>query len=69
VYDVNNWPERCPRGHQLAPGRGSMSYDTERGEHLLYCFAGCDGRSRIMLGVDGAVWEMYTADGWVPHEG
>ena len=69
MYDVNNWPDHCPAGHQLGPWRGSLSYDTDWRAHWLYCRVdGC--RTRILLGVDGAGWQVYVRDRgvWVPVE-
>ena len=64
MYGVNNRPTHCPRGHELVPGKVSLSYDTAQREHVLYCWAGCEGRSRILLAAGGR-WEVYTpGEGW-----
>lgn len=69
MYSVDNKPDRCPRGHQLGAGKVSLSWATEQREHVLYCWAGCEGRSRITL-AEGGRWEVYTPGvGWSPAEG
>jgi hypothetical protein len=51
----DDMPERCPRGHALEPGKVSLSWNMQLKAHWLYC--GTCG-SRILLGVEGAEWEM-----------
>lgn len=47
--------KRCPEGHELAPGKISRSWDTELKAHVLYCWNGCNGHSRIALKGGGGV--------------
>lgn len=69
TFDVNNWPARCPFGHTLGPGTGSMSWDTEIRRHWLMC-CGCDFKTGIVLEEEGAEWQVrFPGRGWVPFEG
>jgi hypothetical protein len=67
TYDVNHWPDHCPHGHILGPGKGSMSWDMTIKRHVLLC-GGCERRSRITLGEPGARWEVLIDTRWVPYE-
>lgn len=57
MFTVNHWPKTCPRGHELGPGKASLSWDMEKKKHWLLCGA-CNRRSRLLLGVDGAEWQV-----------
>jgi hypothetical protein len=57
-------PTHCPEGHELGPGRASLTYaGPELDAHRLYCTA-CQQKTRILL-VDGAEWEVNIGGRWV----
>ena len=69
MYTVNDTPDCCPFGHQLGPGRCSLSYDTEHRAHWLLC-GGCDRKTRILLDGRTTQWETYLVArrAWIPVE-
>jgi hypothetical protein len=68
MYDVNHWPDTCPYGHQLRPNTASMSWDMTMKRHWLLCGA-CQRRTGIVLGEEGAQWQVGGGGAWQPYEG
>lgn len=67
MYDVNHWPDRCPYGHTLGPGTGSLSWDMSAKRHVLVC-GGCRRRTQLVLGEPAAQWRTLIDGHWVTAE-
>lgn len=65
-YGINDRPTHCPFGHDLGPGKASLSWDMQIQHHWLLC-GGCERRTGIILEQDDAEWQVHRDGRWVPY--